>query len=115
MTCSATVALDDIERRRYHRSMKIRVLYFAVFRDRIGRSDDAVTLVEGGRVKDAIAALAARYPVIDQLRGKFRIAVNQEFADEDHALADDDELALIPPVAGGSDEPGLDVAERHVR
>jgi molybdopterin converting factor subunit 1 len=95
--------------------MKIRVLYFAVFRDRIGRSDDDVTVADGGRVRDAIAALAARHPVIDQLRGKFRIAVNQEFADDDRVLADDDELALIPPVAGGSDEPGLAVPERHVQ
>jgi len=95
--------------------MKIRVLYFAVFRDRIGRPDDVVTLAEGARARDAVTVLAARHPVIDQLRGKFRIAVNQEFADDDRALTDGDELALIPPVAGGSDEPGLDQPERHVR
>jgi molybdopterin synthase catalytic subunit len=97
--------LDDIGGRRYHRSMQIRVLYFAVFRDRLGRADDLVTLVEGARVRDAIAELAARHPVVAQLRGRFRVAVNQEFADGEHALADGDELALIPPVAGGADDP----------
>ena len=90
--------------------MKIRALYFAVFREQIGRDEDVVELPAGARVCDAIAALAARHAAIDRLRGRFRIAVNQEFSDEDRALADGDELALIPPVAGGGDPPA-----RHVQ
>jgi molybdopterin synthase catalytic subunit len=90
--------------------MKLRVLYFAVFREKIGREDDVLELAEGARVRDAIAALAARHAPIDKLRGKFRVAVNQDFTDDDHALADGDELALIPPVAGGSG-----AAARHVQ
>ncbi|HEY0480921.1 MAG TPA: molybdenum cofactor biosynthesis protein MoaE [Kofleriaceae bacterium] len=82
--------------------MRIRVLYFAVFREQIGREDDVVALAAGSRVQDAIAALAARHAVIDRLRGKFRVAVNQDFTDDDRELADGDELALIPPVAGGA-------------
>jgi molybdopterin synthase catalytic subunit len=85
--------------------MKIRVLYFAVFREKLGRDDDIVALPAGARVSDAIAALSARHDSIAKLHGKFRVAVNQDFTDEDRELADDDELALIPPVAGGSDEP----------
>lgn len=98
--------------------MKIRVLYFAVFRDRLGRADDVVALVPDARVRDAIAVLAARHPVVAQLRGKFRVAVNQEFADDDHALADGDEVALIPPVAGGAGDPDPGPPgppDRHVR
>jgi molybdopterin converting factor subunit 1 len=83
--------------------MKFRVLYFAVFREQLGRDDDVLELGDGARVRDAVAALAARHPAIDKLRGRFRIAVNQEFSDDDRALADGDELALIPPVAGGAD------------
>jgi MoaE-MoaD fusion protein len=92
--------------------MKIRVLYFAVFREKLGRDDDVLELAGGARVSDAIAALAARHQPIAALRGRFRVAVNQDFADDDRALADDDELALIPPVAGGSDEPA---PARHVQ
>jgi len=97
--------------------MKIRVLYFAVFRDQLGREDDVVALAEGSRVRDAVAALAARHYAIGVLRGKFRVAVNQDFADDDRELADGDELALIPPVAGGADEPahGEANAARHVQ
>jgi MoaE-MoaD fusion protein len=91
--------------------MKLRVLYFAVFREKIGREDDVLELADGARVRDAIAALAARHPPIARLAGRFRVAVNQDFTDDDHALADGDELALIPPVAGGADP----AAARHVQ
>jgi molybdopterin synthase catalytic subunit len=83
--------------------MHIRVLYFAVFREKLGRDEDALELADGATVADAIAALAARHAPIAKLRGKFRVAVNQDFTDDAHALAGGDELALIPPVAGGAD------------
>ena len=83
--------------------MKISVLYFAVFRERLGRDEDVIELRDGATVRDAIDVLAAKYPAVAALRGKFRCAVNQDFSDDDHVLADRDELALIPPVAGGAD------------
>lgn len=87
--------------------MRIQVLYFAVFRERLGRDDETLELGDGARVHDALAALAAKHAPIATLRTKFRVAVNQDFTDEDHELHDGDELALIPPVAGGS-------SDRHV-
>jgi molybdopterin synthase catalytic subunit len=88
--------------------MKISVLYFAVFRERLGRDGEAIELAEGATVRDALDALATTHAAIGALRGKFRCAVNQEFTDEAHVLVAGDELALIPPVAGGA-------AERHVQ
>src|SRR5882724_936808 len=93
--------------------MKLRVLYFAVFREKLGREDDVLALPAGACVRDAIAALAARHDGIAKLRGKFRVAVNEDFADDDRELADGDEIALIPPVAGGIDVPPH--AGRHVQ
>src|SRR5262245_63265432 len=101
-----------MERGRYHRSMKIRVLYFAVFREKLGRDNDVVALADGSCVRDAIAALSARHAAVDKLRGKFRVAVNQDFVDEERELADGDEPALIPPVAGGAAERPARHAER---
>ena len=83
--------------------MQIRVLYFAVFRERLGTDQGTVTVAAGARVRDAIAALADQHAPIAALRGRFRVAVNAEMVDDDHPLADGDELALIPPVAGGAD------------
>jgi len=82
--------------------MRIQVLYFAVFRERLASDGEVIELADGARVADAITALGERHATIATLRGKFRVAVNQDFADDDHALADGDELALIPPVAGGA-------------
>lgn len=82
--------------------MRIQVLYFAVFRERLGRDEEVLELTAGATVRDALAALAAKHEPIATLRTRFRVAVNQDFSDEDRELADGDELALIPPVAGGS-------------
>ncbi len=82
--------------------MRIQVLYFAVFRERVGRDDEALELPAGATVRTAVDVLATRHPAVATLRGQFRVAVNQEFCLDDQALADGDELALIPPVAGGA-------------
>jgi MoaE-MoaD fusion protein len=81
--------------------MRVDVLYFAVFRERIGAASEQLELPAAATVRDAVTALAARHASIAALAGRFRVAVNQAFVGDDHALADGDELALIPPVAGG--------------
>jgi MoaE-MoaD fusion protein len=82
--------------------MQIHVLYFAVFRERLGTSDDTLEVANGSTVADAVTALAAKHEPIAKLRGRFRVAVNQDFVDDNHVLTEGDELALIPPVAGGA-------------
>jgi molybdopterin synthase catalytic subunit len=89
--------------------MRIQVLYFAVFREKLGRDEEMLELPAGARVRDAVAQLASTHAPIAALLGKFRVAVNQDFSDDERALHDGDELALIPPVAGGAD-----VDARHV-
>ena len=92
--------------------VQVTVRLFAQLRERAGRSELDVELPDGARVRDAIDALgdlAAGLPVV--------MAVNREYADDSAELSPGDELALIPPVSGGSaevhaalrDEP-LDVA-----
>ena len=81
----------------------MRVLYFAVFRERLGRDDEVLELGDGARVRDAVDLLAAQHAPIAQLRGRFRVAVDRAFVGDDHVLVDGAELALIPPVAGGAD------------
>ena len=36
------------------------------------------------------------------MKGSVLLMVNQEYVDPEHTLSDGDELALIPPVSGGS-------------
>ena len=78
--------------------MQVRVRLFAGLRERAGANSLDLTLPDGASVGDALDAVgdvAAGIPVV--------MAVNREYADRDVALAEGDELALIPPVSGGSD------------
>jgi MoaE-MoaD fusion protein len=83
--------------------MNVRVVYFAVFRERLRKDSEDLALGDGATVAQAIDALAALHEPVAKLRGRFRVAVNHAFVDDAHVLADGDELALIPPVAGGTD------------
>jgi molybdopterin synthase catalytic subunit len=81
--------------------MEVRVRLFAMLRERAGTSDVVLDLPDGSLVRDAIAQLehlAAGIPLV--------MAVNREYASEETALDPGDELALIPPVSGGSVEAG---------
>jgi molybdopterin synthase catalytic subunit len=86
--------------------MRIHVRYFAVFRERLRRDAEELDLPTGATVAQAIDALAARHAPVEALRGRFQVARNQEMSSGEDVLGDGDELALIPPVAGG---------ERHAR
>ncbi len=81
--------------------MQLQVLYFAVFRERLGLEGEPLVLDDGATVATALAALEGRHPIVRTLRGRFRVAVNQAMVGDDHRLTDGDELVLIPPVAGG--------------
>jgi molybdopterin synthase catalytic subunit len=83
--------------------MKIRVLYFAVFREKLRSDGETIELHDGASLPALVAALEARHDAIRALRGRYRIAVNQEMVEGEEPLADGDEVALIPPVAGGTD------------
>ncbi|HEX6837162.1 MAG TPA: molybdopterin converting factor subunit 1 [Polyangia bacterium] len=103
--------------------MRVRVLYFAVVRERLGRDHDELELPVRADVAAAWRELERRHPALASLRPVVKLAVNEEFAAADRALADGDVIALIPPVAGGagggvfriSDEPlSLDEVVRAV-
>ena len=82
-------------------SMRVKLLYFAVLRDIIGQREATVTLNDGIRAGEVWQTLRNDHP---PLRGYDRppmIAINETYASADAELHDGDELAFIPPVAGG--------------
>ncbi len=93
--------------------MRIQVLYFAFFRERLGTGEQVLEIADGATVADALAALGEEHEVIAAMQGRFRAAVNQEMVANDCKLCDGDEMALIPPVAGGSDQTGPNAAPRY--
>ena len=82
--------------------MRIRVLYFAVLRERLNRDAEQLDLSPDATVGDARQSLAAAHPELASLLGRVQMAVNRAIVGQDHTLCDGDELALIPPVAGGA-------------
>lgn len=64
----------------------------------------SVDLGSGRLVRDLIAHLEAGYPQIGELiqKKKILVSVNQDIAHEDLEIKDGDEVALLPPFAGGT-------------
>ncbi|HSJ25757.1 MAG TPA: MoaD/ThiS family protein [Longimicrobiales bacterium] len=81
--------------------MRIQLLLFALYRDLTGVSELDVQVPDGATAGVALADLRARDARFGRLPERPVIAINREYALLDAPLADGDELALLPPVAGG--------------
>lgn len=82
------------------------LLYFAWVREQIGRDTEEIALPADvqtvAALLDWLRSRGGGYAsALDDL-SVIRVAVNQEFAAPDHAVADGDEIALFPPVTGGA-------------
>ena len=83
--------------------MQVRLRFFASIREKLRRSESTCTLPDGATVHHLLDALCREHPALADVRRALRVAVNQEYVDLGHTLSDNDEVALIPPVSGGTD------------
>jgi MoaD family protein len=84
--------------------LRVRIRLFAIQRELAGAREIALELAPAATIEDAWTALVERHPVLAPGRPAVRFARNGEYADPQTTLADGDELAVIPPVSGGSGE-----------
>jgi MoaE-MoaD fusion protein len=82
--------------------MRVQVLFFAVLRERVGQENQALDLPAGATVAVLLERLVANHPWLPPLLGRVQVAVNRELVKPDQPLGEGDEVALIPPVSGGS-------------
>lgn len=82
-------------------AINLRVLCFAAARDIVGEPELAWAIAPGATVATLRAALFERYPSLAGHARSLRFAVNGEYAKDDRLLGEEDEVAVIPPVAGG--------------
>ncbi|MDX1647467.1 MAG: molybdopterin converting factor subunit 1 [Longimicrobiales bacterium] len=82
-------------------SLSVNALFFASYRDLVGASRVSVELHEGATVEDLVRELRGRGEPFDALPEQPAVAVNRTYAYLDEPLAPEDEVAFIPPVAGG--------------
>jgi molybdopterin converting factor subunit 1 len=80
--------------------IRVRIRLFASYAEAAGRDELDLTLAAGATAADALAAVRGQ-PWATRLPPSPAVAVNRRYARGDVALRDGDEVAIIPPVAGG--------------
>ena len=84
------------------RPTRIKLLYFAGVRDRLGTPEVELDLPAGvERVADLSRFLVTVRPALDGVLASVRFAVGDEFVEGERRLAPGDVVALLPPVSGG--------------
>ena len=93
--------------------MQIKVLFFGMLKDIVGRAEDRLTVEEGSSVGRLYDLYAARFPKLNDHSASLLFSRNQEFAGRGERLQDGDEVAFLPPVSGGTDDDATATQEKH--
>ena len=81
--------------------MKLRVKFFASYKEALGRDELDLELEDNSTVSDLIENLRNDHPKLGNLLETLVVSVNLEYATYDTKLKAGDEVALLPPVSGG--------------
>jgi MoaE-MoaD fusion protein len=84
--------------------MRVRVLFFGLLKELIGKSADEIEVCDGALVSDVLALYESQIPLLKSSLPSIAVAVNQQYAGPDTKLKDNDEIALLPPVSGGTSD-----------
>jgi molybdopterin converting factor subunit 1 len=79
----------------------IRMLAFAGARDVIGKGELELELSSASTADEVLSLVCERHPGLVPYRASLRIAINGTYASGGDSVRPGDEVALIPPVAGG--------------
>jgi molybdopterin synthase catalytic subunit len=82
--------------------MQVTVLFFGLLKDLVGRPQEQLELPAGASLETVFQHYASQYPRLREMADSVALARNQEFTSPDALLHDGDEVALMPPVSGGS-------------
>lgn len=83
------------------KDMQLRVLFFGVLRDHFG-PEEVLEQFPGTNVGDLVRYYRVLSPDLGPLWDKIAVAVNQQYATASQELSKHDEVALLPPVSGGT-------------
>ena len=81
--------------------MTVVVKFFALSRQVTGKQEVEIRLPKDATAALLMEALKKRFPKFEALFGSVKVAVNWDYVDPETVLRDGDEVAIIPPVAGG--------------
>lgn len=80
--------------------MKIRVLCFGITKELLGGFEQSFELAKGSKVIDLKQLLLVKNQTFERL-ASLRIAINEEYCEDETEIYENDEVVLIPPVSGG--------------
>jgi len=80
---------------------EIKLLLFSFYREKIGKDEISIPIEPHDTVEDLYFWLVKQYPKAIYPMEGLRFAVNGEYVDKNKKLNENDEVALVPPVAGG--------------
>lgn len=83
-------------------NVNVRVLFFGAARDVVEANALDLSLAKPATVASAFHQLVTRFAQLERFGRSLLFAVNQEYATPDTQLNENDELAVFPPVSGGS-------------
>src|SRR5690349_13230212 len=84
--------------------MKITMRYFALWREELGQEEETREVAPGTTVETLIDGIVAGRPRLAALRRATMFMLNQEYVEPEQMLSEGDEVAVIPPVSGGSSD-----------
>jgi molybdopterin converting factor subunit 1 len=84
--------------------VKIRVLFFGAARDAVNANSMELSLDAPATVSSAFQKLVKEFSDLERFGRSLLFAVNEEYATPETPLQENDELAVFPPVSGGSND-----------
>jgi molybdopterin synthase catalytic subunit len=82
--------------------VQVKLLFFASLKDIVGKRQLDIDVPTGATVSDLWEQLESRYPPLARYRSIVLTSLNEEYVDRAAVISDGDELAMFPPVSGGS-------------
>jgi MoaE-MoaD fusion protein len=85
--------------------MRVKVLFFGMLKEMLSSDSQTLELPQGATVDAVLGHYRELLPTQPKLWSALAIAVNQHYAEASCLLHEGDEVALLPPVSGGSTTP----------
>jgi molybdopterin synthase catalytic subunit len=82
--------------------VRVKVLFFGMLKDIVGRSEDHIDVDEGARLELVFERYAREFPRLKGLASSIVLASNHQFCDRSEMVREGDEIAFLPPVSGGT-------------
>ncbi|MQC26555.1 MAG: molybdopterin converting factor subunit 1 [Chloroflexi bacterium] len=93
---------------------KVELLFFATLKEKAGTTRSSMEIPEKASVKEFKSLLREKFPALPAGGSSILVAINREYAFDDEEIPKDAEIALFPPVSGGSAPTIFSITENEI-